>query len=364
MSKIKSTPKETKVIDELALLECVSKIIESRKCRAGAYANLEATLMFWEVGEHIVSIILDGERAEYGKQIVVPLARQLEEKYGSSFEVKNLRRMMQFAKRFPDVEIIVPLARHLTWSHFIALLPLKSDEAFMFYAQDAIARRLGKRELRRQITRKAFERREIANSHLTEQSSVPLNVFKDPYLLDTLGLKDNYHEADLEKAILIGLETFILELGHGFTFVARQKRMICDGVDYTLDLLFYHRILKRLVAVELKLERFRPAFKAQMEFYLKWLNRFERQGGENEPIGLILCPGANRGMLELLEMDKSGISVAEFWTNMPPKEEFERKINEIMEEAQERIERRKTLPTSEVRKQIDYFYESKEYEDD
>jgi len=171
------------------LFERVSIIIENRKSRAGAYANLEVTLMYWEVGQYIGSMVLDGDRAGYGKRIVVTLSRQLEAQYGNSFEVKNLRRMIQFAKRFSDIEIVVPLARQLSWSHFITLLPLKSDDAFMYYAQDAVARRFGTRELRRQITRKAYERREIADSQLTEKSTVPFNVFKDPYLLDSLGRK-------------------------------------------------------------------------------------------------------------------------------------------------------------------------------
>jgi len=362
--KDKLIPKELPSVDEIALFEHISSIIENRRARAGAYANLEKTVMFWEIGEHIGSVLLGRERAAYGKRIVVTLARQLEEKYGNSFEVQNLRRIIQFAKRFPDFEIVVPLARQLSWSHFLILIPITSDEALMYYAYDAITRQLGKRELRRQVIRRTFERGEIADTQLTEQSKVPQNIFKDPYLLDILGLKDNYHEADLEKAILLELESFLLEFGHGFSFINRQKRMIWDGDDYTLDLLFYHRIMKRLVAVELKLEKFRPAFKAQMEFYLKWLNRYERQPDENEPIGLILCPHANRSTVELLEMDKAGIAVAEFWTTVPPKEEFERKINEIMLEAKERIEQRKSFPVSDIRKQIDFYYEPKEDDDD
>jgi len=238
----------------------------------------------------------------------------------------------------------------------------------LYYANDAAQRHLGTKELRRQISRKAYERQEIANTQLTEKSSVPFNMFKDPYILDTLGLKENFLEADLEKAILTELENFILEFGHGFTFVERQKRMTMDGDDFRLDLLFYHRVLKRLVAVELKLEKFRPEFKGQMEFYLKWLNRYEKQPDEKEPIGLILCPRANRGQLELLEMDKAGIAVAEFWTVMPPKKDFERKINEIMNEAKERLERRRTygsqsFSVGEIQKQIEYFYESKDGDD-
>jgi len=234
----------------------------------------------------------------------------------------------------------------------------------MYYAQDAISRCLGKRELRRQISRKAYERQEIANIQLTEGSEVPFNAFKDPFLLDVLGLKDNYHEADLEQAILIGVESFILEYGRGLTFVAKQKKMSMDGVDFKLDLLFYSRELRRLIAIELKLDMFKPAFKGQMEFYLKWLNRYDRYEGENAPIGLILCAKAHRGQIELLELDKSGIAVAEYWTVLPPKAEFERKIQEILLEARERLERRKSLPTGEKIREIEYFYEEKdEYED-
>jgi len=356
------TQQKATLVDEAVIFKRVSAIIEKRKHQAASFANREVTLMYWEIGKYIGSVLLGEERAEYGKRIVSDLAASLKERHGSSFDYTNIRRMMQFSARFPAVKIVAPLAQQLSWSHIVELLPLKSDEAFLYYAHDAITRGLGKRELRQQIARKAYERKEIANTQLSNGSAVPFNVFKDPYLLDTLGLKENFLEADLEKAILAELEAFILEFGHGFTFVERQKRMTMGGDDFVLDLLFYHRILKRLVAVELKLEKFKPAFKGQMEFYLKWLNRYERQQGENEPIGLILCPRANRGQLELLEMDKSGIAVAEFWTVMPPKAEFERKINLILQEAKERLDRRKALPIEKIRKQIDYFYESKEEE--
>jgi predicted nuclease of restriction endonuclease-like (RecB) superfamily len=221
-------------------------------------------------------------------------------------------------------------------------------------------RNLGVRELRRQISRKAYERKEIANKELSDETTVPFNIFKDPYLLDLFGLKDNYVEADLEKAILTDLEAFLLEFGHGFTFIERQKRMIIDGEDIILDLLFYHRILKRLVAIELKLGVFKAAYKGQMELYLKWLDKYERQEGEEPPIGLILCATASREKIELLEMDKVGIAVAEYWTHLPPKAEFEIKIKDILIEAQERLERRKSLQNSKNRRQIEYFYESKE----
>jgi predicted nuclease of restriction endonuclease-like (RecB) superfamily len=316
--------------------------------------------MYWEVGHNIESALLGGERAEYGKRIVATLSHQLTDKYGNSFERSKLNRMIKFARLFPDIEIVATLSHQLSWSHFQELLPLKTDEARQYYVQDAIARQLGVRELRRQISRKAYERREIANSQLSEVSTVPFNMFKDPYVLDTLGLKENFLEADLEKAILIEVEAFILEFGHGFTFVARQKRMTMDDDDFTLDLLFYHRILKRLIAIELKIGKFKPPYMGQMRFYLKWLNRYERQEGEHAPIGLLLCTSASRDQIELMELDKEGIAVAEYWTVLPPKAEFERKIKEIMYEARERLTRRNSLPYEKRLKQIDYFYEAKE----
>ena len=351
-------------IDESALFARVSAIIENRKSRAGAYANSEITLMYWEIGQYAGSVLLGGERAGYGKQMVLSLSAQLKERYGSSFDYTNIRRMIQFAARFPKFEIVAPLAQQLSWSHFSELLPLKSDEAFMYYAHDAASRHLGKRELRRQISRKAYERKEIADLQLTEESAVPFNVFKDPYLLDTLDLKENFLEADLEKAILTEIEAFILEFGHGFTFVERQKRMTIDDDDFQLDLLFYHRILRRLVAVELKVGKFRPQYKGQMELYLKWLDRYERAVGENAPIGLILCTEASRGQIELLEMDKAGIAVAEYWTVLPSKNEFEKKIRGILAEAKERLERRKSLLPGKTKKQIQYFIEKSEDDDD
>ena len=291
------------------------------------------------------------------------LSLQLQEKYGNSFELTNLRRMMRFADNFADYEIVATLSPQLSWSHIIELLPLKTKEARLFYAQDAASRRYGVRELRRQISRKAYERREISNLALSEQSVIPFNAFKDPYLLDVYDLKDNYLEADLEKAILGDIQKFILEFGRGFTFVDKQKRMPFDSESTSLDLLFYNRILKRLVVVELKLGNFKAAYKGQMELYLAWLDEHERMEGEEASIGIILCASANRKKVEMLKMDRAGIAVAEYWTELPSKAIFEQKIKEIMEEAQERLQRRKSLPNG-GQKQLDYFWDEKDEEDE
>ena len=327
--------------DSLDIVLEISALIEESKQQVVRTANSTLTLLFWQVGKRINEEVLKNERAQYGKQIIADVATQLELKYGKNFAEKNLRRMMQFSIEFSDFEIVVPLARQLTWSHFLLLIPLKSIESKMYYAQNAIDNNWGKRELRNQIERKAFERNEIANVQLSSSQPSLLNTFKDPYLLDFLHLKNTYLENDLEKAILRELESFVLELGNGFAFMERQKRMIIDGDDFYLDLLFYNRTLKRLVAIELKLGKFEPGHKGQMELYLKWLNKYEKQEGENEPIGLILCAESNKEQVELLEVHKDGIMVAEYWTVMPPKIELEAKLHQLLIEAKERIERNK-----------------------
>ena len=223
------------------------------------------------------------------------------------------------------------------------MLPIKNAEAKLFYAKSVSAQTIGVRELRKKIANKEFERTAIANLQNTSSHPGIHDNFKDPYFLDFLGLQDTYLERDLEEAILRELETFILELGRGFAFVERQKRMIIDGQDFHLDLLFYHRNLRRLVAIELKLGKFEAKHKGQMELYLKWLDKYEKKEGELSPAGLILCAESSREQVELLEMHKDGIMVAEYWTELPSKKELEKKIHNILIDAKERIERKKLL---------------------
>lgn len=319
------------------LLHDLLSIIEQGKRQAVKQVNSALVLVYWQVGKRINEDILHNERAAYGKQVVERLAEQLSDQYGRSFELKNLRRMMQFANVFPDFDIVVPAARQLSWSHFIILIPIKDKTKRGFYFQKCIEGKWSKRELRRQIERKAYERNEIAEIQSREMGLSVHHSFKDPYFLDFLELRTGYSESDLESAILRDLEQFILELGMGFTFVERQKRIILDGIDFYLDLLFYHRKLKRLVAIELKLDKFKPGHKGQMELYLKWLDRYDKQEGENSPIGMILCAEASREQVELLQMHKDGIMVAEYWTDLPPKEELEKRLHQALIEARERL---------------------------
>lgn len=252
---------------ENLLFNELSHLIEQSKTQVISYANSTLTTLFWQVGKKINEHILQNKRADYGKEIVSTLSTQLKIKYGKNFEERNLRRMMQFAEQFPDIEIVGSLARHLSWSHFVELLPMKKSEAKRFYASQAAEHGWSIRELRNKIATKTFERTEIANTQLIKSGNIPINTFKDPYILDFLGLKETYLEKDLETAILRELEQFILEIGKGFAFVERQKRMIIDGEDFYLDLLFFHRKLKRLVAIDLKIGKFQAKDKGQMELF-------------------------------------------------------------------------------------------------
>ena len=322
---------------ELDLLSGLSAIIQSGKEQAVAQMNSALLEVYWAVGNHINLFLLQGERAEYGKQIVVTASRQLVEVHGRAFEEKNLRRMMQFAELYTP-EIVATLSRHLSWSHIVVLLPIRDIKARLFYELKIANERWSVRELRQAISRKVFERSALAELQLDPQSDrVGLATFKDPYFLEFLQLHDEHLESDLEEAILRNLEQFILELGRGFAFVERQKRMIIDGEDHHLDLLFYHRSLRRLVAIELKIGKFEAAHKGQMELYLNWLDRYERQNGEESPIGLILCAESSREKIELLNMKEDGIMVAEYWTQLPSKAQLEARLHQALVEARERL---------------------------
>ncbi|MDO8768423.1 MAG: PDDEXK nuclease domain-containing protein [Burkholderiaceae bacterium] len=340
MSQLPATP--TTAANSLHT-ELRALIAGSRQRLAGA-VNAELTRLYWTVGQRLRAEVLDGERASYGTQLLDQLGQQLSHEFGRGFEARNLRRMVKFAQAFPGVEIVSTLSTKLSWSHLVAIVALKTPEARQFYASQAAQDGWSVRELTHQIDRKAFERSEIASTQApTALGPAAAQVFKDPYFLDFLGLRQGHDEADLEAAILRQLEAFILELGRGFAFVERQKRMVIDGDDFYLDLLFYHRRLRRLVAIELKLGRFKAAHKGQMELYLKWLDKFERQPGEEAPIGLILCAESSREQVELLQMHKDGITVAEYWTELPPKAELEQQLHQALLEARERLARRGVL---------------------
>lgn len=331
------------------MLSEICGLIESARGRVASFANTELTMLYWHVGERIRREILKEKRAEYGQSIVATLSQQLTKEYGEGFSRFNLARMVQFNEYFKEEQIVVTLSQQLSWSHFIIILPLKDDLKRDFYAEMCRIERWSVRTLRAKIGGMLFERTALSKkpeklvrielAKLREEDKLtPDLVFRDPYFLDFLGIKGAYQEKDIESAILSDLETFILEIGTGFSFLARQKRMIIGGDDFYLDLLFYHRGLKRLVVIELKLDKFKPEYKGQMELYLRWLDKNERKTGESHPLGLILCAGKSDEQVELLELGKSGIRVADYLTELPPREVLEKKLNESIRLARLRLE--------------------------
>ncbi len=331
------------------LFNDLKRLIEESKKFVATTVNASMTMLFWKIGNRVNQYILESKRAEYGKQIVVTLSRQLTQEYGNSFEEKNLRRMIQFAAVFHEEEIIVSLSRHLSWSHFIALIPLKQPLQREYYAEMCRIEKWGVRILRERIDSMLYERTAISKmpdklikqeiKDLRENDELtPELVFKDPYLLHFLGMKNTFSEKSLEDAILNELEKFILELGEGFSFIERQKRIIIDNEDFYIDLLFFHRKLKRLIVIDLKLGKFKAAYKGQMELYLRYLEKYEMQPGEKSPLGLILCAEGNKEQIELLTLNKSGIKVAEYLTELPDKKLLKQKLHKAIEISKKRLD--------------------------
>jgi predicted nuclease of restriction endonuclease-like (RecB) superfamily len=333
------------------LLEDLRGLIRSTRAGVASTVNAALVVLYWEVGRRIRTEVLKSERATYGDEICSTLSNELIVDFGKGFSRPNLTRMIRFAEVFPDREVVAVLARQLGWSHFVEIIYLKDPLQRDFYAEMCRIERWSVRTLRAKIGGMLFERTALSKKPdlLIEQDLAKLReddtptpdlMFRDPNFLNFLGLKDTYSEKDLEAAILREMEQIILELGAGFTFVAPQKRFVIDGEVFHIDLLFYHRKLRRLIAVELKLERFRAADKGQMELYLRWLEKYEKEPDEEAPIGLILCADKGDERVELLQLDQSGIRVASYLTDLPPRQLLQRKLHEAMIEARARLEGR------------------------
>ncbi|MEI6705004.1 MAG: PDDEXK nuclease domain-containing protein [Deltaproteobacteria bacterium] len=335
-----------------SLVVDIRTLVQEARVSVAVAVNSGITMLYWLIGKRINEDVLKGERAEYGKQIVVSLSRQLVLEYGQGFSAQNLRHFMKFGEVFPDEQIVSTLWRQLRWSHFKEIIYLEQPFQRDFYAEICRLEKWNVRTLRKKIGSMLYERTAISKKpdelirHELDQlrhedQLSPDLVFRDPYLLDFLGLSDRYIEKDLEDAILREIENFLLELGVGFTFVARQKRIMLDNDDYYLDLLFFHRGLRRLVAIELKMRAFRPADKGQMELYLRWLEKYEMKVGEELPIGLILCAGKKQETVELMALEQSGIRVAEYLTELPSREALEARLHQAITTAHHRRELKK-----------------------
>ena len=354
LAKTKPAPPETAPL----LLADLRRMIEETRQGVATTVNAALTMLYWRVGKRINEEILKGERAEYGRRILPALSAKLTVEYGRGWNERNLAYMVKFVASFPDQTILHALCAKLSWSHFRLLIGMDDRLKRDFYAEMCRIEHWSTRTLQKKIDSMLYERTALSRKPeiLIEQELAALRetdrltpdlVFRDPYFLDFLGLKDTFAEKDLEAAILREMEAFILELGVGFAFLQRQKRITVDGDDFYMDLLFFHRRLRRLVVIDLKMDEFKPAFKGQMELYLRWLDKYERQEGEEPPIGLILCAGKKQEQIELLELGSSGIHVAEYLTAPLPKEVMQEKFHKAIILARKRLENQVEEPTAE-----------------
>ncbi len=340
------TKQGTREVTEL--VRELGEMIDDARQNVAVTANAALTTLYWQIGRRVRTQVLEGRRAEYGAQLVIAIGQQLGSLYGRGFGEKNLRRMVQFAEVFSDPKIVAALLRQLGWTHFTLLIPLADPLQREFYAEMCRLEQWSTRDLRKKIDGMLYERTALSKkpeklirrelAALRARSEVtPALVLQDPYMLDFLQLADTFSEKDLESAILREIERFLLELGTGFSFVERQKRIVLDGDDYYVDLLFFHRRLRRLVAIELKIGDFHPSHSGQMELYLRWLDRHERQPNEEAPLGIILCAGKKRETVEYLDLDARGIHVAEYVMELPSRRVLEDRLHRAIAAARARV---------------------------
>ncbi|WP_343689870.1 PDDEXK nuclease domain-containing protein [Chitinophaga sp.] len=343
---------EDKLIkEEKKLFDEISQIIENSKRTVLIAVNTELVLLYWNIGSKLNNYVLGNQRAGYGREIVKKLSISLIEAFGKGWDDKTLRHCLRCAEIFTEAQIVSAVRRQLSWTHIKTIAYIKDEVQRDFYLTMASNERWSSRQLQERINSMLYERTAISKKPeiviknelelLQHKKEMTVDLtFKDPYILDFLGLRDTYNERDLEQAIIYQLQLFILELGNDFAFLARQKRISIDDTDYYIDLLFYHRKLRRLVAIDLKLGKFEHSHKSQMELYLRWLAKHEQQPHELSPIGLILCADKNDELVELLELDSAGIHVAQYLLELPSKELLKQKLHMAIQLAQQRIRKK------------------------
>jgi len=323
-------------------------LIQSAKGHVAREYNSTQVYLAWFIGKRIEDELLQHKRADYGEKLIESISETLSRQYGSGYARSSIFRMIKFYRYFSDERIVSTLSRQLSWSHFILICTMEDELKRTFYAEMCRVQKWSVRGLKQQIDSMLYERTalsksqsDVINAQLkelqNEDKMTPELVFKDPYFIEFTSGKSYLSEADLETAILDNITTFLQELGSDFCFVARQKRMSTGKKDRYLDLLFFNRRLMRLIAIELKLGDFDPAYKGQMEWYLNWLNKHERLPHEAKPLGIILCAGKDHEDIQYLELDKTGIHVAQYLTELPAQDVLEEKLKHAIALAQERV---------------------------
>ncbi len=330
------------------LVSEIKQLIEQSRNRVAVQVNSAATILYWNIGKRIRKEVLKGQRAEYGKRILSELGKELTATFGRGWGEQQLRHCIRCAEVFTDERILYTLCTELSWSHIRQLMFIDDTLKRDFYTEMCRMEHWSVRQLGERIDSMLYERTAISRkpdetiAHdiellRSEKQLTTDMALRDPLILDFLGLQDTYSEKDLESAILANLQSFIMALGSDFAFLARQKRITIDNVDYYMDLLFFHRKLRRLIVIELKLGRLKVEHKSQIELYLRWLDKHERGADENPPIGILLCAEKSDSLIELLELGKSGIHVAQYLTELPEKKVLEAQLAKSIQKAKEQF---------------------------
>jgi predicted nuclease of restriction endonuclease-like (RecB) superfamily len=341
-------------IDESSLLKDVCHLIDGAKVQFNRQSNTILMMLYWAIGQRINIDILKAARAEYGKQVINRLSERLLALHGRGYGARNLHRMVQLVRCYPDHKIVSSLMTKLGWTHFIYLLTIDDSLKRDFYAEMCRIEGWQTRELIKKINSMYFERialakkpkeviaAEVAKLRATNELTADL-VIQDPLILDSLAGQPFKTERSFEQAILDDIEGFLLHMGNGFAFLERQKSIEIDGEFHRIDLLMYHRRLRSMIVVELKMGKFKAQDKGQIELYLRWLEKNEMQPGENPPIGIVLCSEKSDETVELLQLEQNGIRVCQFLTELPPKEIFVARLHAAIDRARSRQEQQNIL---------------------
>ena len=321
----------------------LKSIINTARDKAIRAVDNERVLMYWLIGERIFKEEQEGkDRADYGKYLIKTISEQLQPEFGSGFSVRQLERYRQFHRTFP---IASTLRTQLSWSHYKSLLSVSNPDKREFYIAESVKNNWSARQLERQIDSNLFERLLLSNDKEAvlavakgeQQPSEAKQIIKDPMYLEFLGLKREaaYYEKDLEAAIITHLQEFLLELGNGFSFVSRQKRIHLEGDDFYIDLVFYNRLLHCFILIDIKTQKLTHEDVGQMQMYVNYYDRIEKISSENSTIGILLCARKNDAVVKFtLPENNKSIIASQYLLYLPT-------AQQLIEEMKKEMEKRK-----------------------